>query len=674
MTLIICEKNNAANRIAHILSGGRASKQSKYQRPYYTFDHEGETYDVIGLRGHIVSLDYPAKYNSWYKVKPRDLVMVEPITAKKEKSIIRALVALAKAHNEVVVATDFDREGELIGKEALDVIRTTGKEFVEKRARFSALTKQEITSAFEAPGAFDLNLSNSAFTRSFIDLVWGASLTRFFSLTARKRGKDFLSVGRVQTPTLSLLVDREKEIEAFNPIAYWTIKAELKKEKVQFKVSHKTKKFWKKEEMELVMEKVSPEKFATIMKVSLKGETRRPPAPFNTTSFIRDATKLRFSAVQAMSLAESLYTRGLISYPRTDNTVYPRSLSLSNIVSGFTTHSLYADFALELLKKTKLTPTRGKKETTDHPPIYPVKSVEPGKLSRDEQKIYDLVVTRFFATLGDNCKLEKGAVNIAIAQEPFQTNSLRVMVPGWTRYYQLNNIREKSIPSLVVGEVVDIVEVSVDEKETKPPKRYNQGSLIVEMEEKGLGTKSTRHGIIQKLIGRGYATSTPLGATISGKALISSMKEYSELITLPVMTQKLEEDMERVSGGTMGWEEVASESRKMLLGIFDMLEKNQKSIGDTLIKALRSQDVVGECPECKNEMLIRRSRRGKRFVGCGGFPKCRNTFPLPQNGVVIADREKCPECSAPIVKVIKKGKKPWIICINMGCKHNENKS
>jgi len=374
-----------------------------------------------------------------------------------------------------------------------------------------------------------------------------------------------------------------------------------------------------------------------------------------------------------MSLAEALYTRGYISYPRTDNTVYPPSLALPKIVGKFVPHSRYGGFARELLNKKKLIPTRGKKKTTDHPPIYPVKAVEPDKLSGEEQKIYDLVVTRFFATLGDNCSLEKGTVDLTIGVEPFRAVSLKVTVPGWTRYYRFNHIHQKYIPMLVEGEDLDIVEVISKEKETKPPKRYSQGSLIVEMEKEGLGTKSTRHGIIQKLFSRNYAVSNPLGATISGRALIGAMEDYSELIARPAMTKRLEEDMGRVTGGSMRWEEVAKESRKMLLDIFDLLEENRDSIRNILVKALRSQDVVGECPECKGELLIRRSRKGKRFVGCGGFPSCRNTYPLPQSGTVISGKEKCPECAAPIVKVIKKGRKPWVICINMGCKYNAQK-
>jgi len=668
MTLIICEKNNAAQRISRILSGNNMKMTKKYNRPYYSFSISGEDYDVIGLRGHIVALDYPPKYNNWQAVEPKDLIQIETETVNREISIIRSLKALVKLHESVIIATDYDREGELIGTEALDIINRDGLDV--KRVRFSSLTKDEITAAFSQPGEIDRNLANAAYTRQHLDLVWGASLTRFISLASERLGYDFLSIGRVQTPTLALLVDREKQIEAFVPEKYYLLKAELKKD-FSFMAKHKKGKFKSREEAEKILKKIEGEENARVVKVVGRKSTQRPPAPFNTTSFLKDATKLGLSASKAMSVAEDLYTRGFISYPRTDNTVYPKSLNLSSILENFESMEKYREFAREILAGGKLHPTRGKKEATDHPPIHPTNCPKESEMNREGQKIFDLVARRFFATLGENCIVKNGTVELDISEEIFIAKSLAIISYGWRKYYTFNGLTEKSLPEMKNGEMVDVIKVFKDEKETKPPARYSQGSLISEMDKLGLGTKSTRHEIIKKLVDREFVISSPLGPTLSGKAVIEAMEKYSEPITRPDMTKQLEADMDRIAEGKMNPDDVSRESREMLSGIFEVLEENRTKIGDSIKKALEDQKILGECPRCGNKMTIRESRRGKRFASCGGYPKCRNSYPLPQRGRILIPGKKCPVCQAPIIKVITRGRKPWIICINMGCDHNK---
>ncbi|MDP6155445.1 MAG: DNA topoisomerase I [Candidatus Thermoplasmatota archaeon] len=668
MTLIICEKNIAAERISRILSGNNMKMTRKYNRPYYSFSKSGEDYDVIGLRGHIVSLDYPPKYNNWQAVDPKDLIQVETETVNREISIIKALKTLVKAHDNVIIATDFDREGELIGTEALDIINRDGLDV--KRVRFSSLTKDEILTAFTQLGEIDRNLANAAYTRQHLDLVWGASLTRFISLASERLGYDFLSIGRVQTPTLALLVNLERQIEAFVPEKYVLIKAELKKN-FSFLAKYKKGKFNDREEAERILRKIEGEEKANVIKAVGRKSTQRPPAPFNTTSFLKDATKLGLTASKAMSVAEDIYTRGFISYPRTDNTVYPKSLDLGSILELFGSREIYGEFAREILSRGKLHPTRGKKEATDHPPIHPTNCPKEGELSGDPKRIFNLVVRRFFATLGENCIVNNGTVDLDISKEIFVAKSLAIISSGWRKYYTFNGITEKKLPEMKAGDIVDIIKIFKEEKETKPPSRYSQGSLISEMDKLELGTKSTRHEIIKKLVDREFVISTPLGPTLSGKAVIEAMEKYSKPITLPDMTKQLEIDMNLIAEGKMDPNDVSRESRKMLTEIFKVLEENRTKIGDSIKKALQDQKILGVCPSCGNDLAIRESRRGKRFAACGGYPKCRNSYPLPQRGRILILGEKCPVCQAPKIKVITKGRKPWIICINMGCEHNK---
>ena len=253
----------------------------------------------------------------------------------------------------------------------------------------------------------DYYLAASGEARQIIDLVWGAALTRYISLTSGRLGKEFLSVGRVQSPTLALIVDREREIQSFVPKAYWEIYANLEKE---LRVQHAKGRIWEKAEVDEIIASLGP--VGIIKSIETKPRIDKPPTPFDTTSFIAAASGIGFSAANAMRLAEWLYTNGFISYPRTDNTVYPPSIDLVALTRLF----LKGAFASEAgrLLKGKMIATRGKRSTTDHPPIYPTAPVEKSELKDDQWRIYELVVRRFFATLAEVCVWDATSLKVDI--------------------------------------------------------------------------------------------------------------------------------------------------------------------------------------------------------------------------------------------------------------------
>ena len=332
MKLIICEKNIAARRIAQILSSGKSKSTRLGRIPVYEFTKNDETWKVIGLKGHIINLDFPAGFNKWTRIPPSELVDVEPVKKVSERSIAATLKSLVDENPFLIVATDFDREGELIGVEVVNLLKEYNKSINQiKRAKFSAITGYEIKNAFNNLTDIDYNLSSAGESRQIIDLIWGAVLTRFISLTSHRLGKDFLSIGRVQSPTLALLVKREKEIKDFKPQTFWKIIATLKKDKT-FNATHIEGQFWDEEKVKTIYNRIKDSKTGTVKKVEKKTEEERPPSPFNTTTFLQSASYLGFSAAKAMSIAEELYMSGLISYPRTDNTVYPHSLNIKSIL------------------------------------------------------------------------------------------------------------------------------------------------------------------------------------------------------------------------------------------------------------------------------------------------------------------------------------------------------
>jgi DNA topoisomerase-1 len=670
MKLVICEKNIAARRIAYILSGGQVKSQNLERIPVYSFIKDGERWSVIGLKGHIIYLDYPSGFNQWTKIPPSELIDVEPLKKVGEKGIASALETLVEETPSLIVATDFDREGELIGVEVVNLLRSYNPNITQiKRARYSAITPYEINTAFENLTEVDYNLSSAGEARQIIDLVWGAVLTRFISLTSRRLGRDFLSIGRVQSPTLALLVQREKEIRAFNPKPYWKLVAQIKKEKL-ITATHETEIFWEEHTAQEIYTKIKDSKEALVKEVKKVINHEMPPTPFNTTTFLQAASYLGYPTAKAMSIAEELYMMGLTSYPRTDNTVYPPSLNINTILQKLAT-AHFSKEVQEIQTNGRKYPTHGKQQTTDHPPIHPV-DAPTKKLSPDQMKIYELICRRFFATLAKDAISESTDVVFDITGEKFITGGYRLVEPHWKQIYPYFKEKRKTLPELNEGEKLEVVKITVNEEKTKPPQRYSQGALIAKMEQLALGTKSTRHEIISKLYSRKYVSGGTPVPTSTAIAVVDALINCD--VVKPKMTAELEADMNGIAEGKKTLEEIVKESRSMLTKVMQELEPEKEKIKENITNAVKEQNTIGPCPKCGKALVVRISKKGKRFVGCTGYPDCKNTYSLPQQGGLTMTTKLCDACNSPIVSVKMKGRQSWALCINPDCPKKKKKT
>ena len=654
MHLIVTEKNITARKIAQILLNGAKEKKIDGVSVY-----TGDDTSVIGLSGHIVNIDFPAEYNNWQNTSPRNLIWADTETRYTQKKIATALKKLSKEAGRVTIATDFDREGELIGVEAYNIIREANPDIKFDRARYSAITKQEIEHAFTNTVPLDFNLAAAGEARQKIDLVWGAALTRYISLTCGRLGNSFLSVGRVQTPLLALLVDRERDIKSFTPTPYWELYAVFN-DGEEFTAGHAENRFMEKAKAEAAQSRLG--KTGTVTDYKIEPRSEYPPIPFSTTEFIRAASSIGFSAANAMRLAENLYVNGWISYPRTDNTVYPASLNLKEIVKQFMSGD-FAKYAERLLAQNELKPTRGKKETTDHPPIYPVASARKSELKADEWRVYELVVSRFFATLAPSAEWEVRNTCIDVNGEKFKAGGSMLSTPGWRLYYPYGMPKEMLLPELKIGEQLAVKNITLDEKLTKPPGRYGQGKLVKMMEDLGLGTKSTRHEAIQKLYARNYVHGNPPQPTNMAFAVVEALEKYANTITNPDMTSRLESDMDNIADGKIKEENVVEESQGMLETIFKELEGNHNEIREVLYVGLREDKLIGKCPSCGKDLLVRKSKKGGRFIGCDGYPECTFILPLPRTGTIVVTEKSCEKHGISHIKIINSGSKPW----ELGC-------
>ncbi|MCK4777590.1 MAG: DNA topoisomerase I, partial [Actinomycetia bacterium] len=365
--LIITEKDTAARRIAEIVSGKKYKTEKVYNLPLYTVE-DGTTY-IFGLKGHLLKVDFPEDYKNWQEVNPRDLINARIIKTATKKNVLKALRKVSKEADKLIIATDFDREGELIGVDAANEVKKVNPDIEITRAKFSALTEEEVNNALNEQELPYYNLALAGEARQDIDLIWGATLTRFLSLASKRLGTRFLSVGRVQSPTLCLIALKEKEIREFKPVQYWQIKALLKDGESEFWAIHNRDRFLDNAEAKNIFEKLGNK--GRVDKVESKKIKTPPPAPFNTTSFLAASSAIRITPSRAMFIAESLYMKGLISYPRVDNTVFPPSLKMENILEILKNQNELGIYASELIAKKRFKPTRGKKYSTDHPPIHP---------------------------------------------------------------------------------------------------------------------------------------------------------------------------------------------------------------------------------------------------------------------------------------------------------------
>lgn len=671
LTLIIAEKADAARRISYFLSDG-SSKQKKAKGLSYIEFGEGDRTVVIPLSGHIIEIDFPKEMNDWKSVNLSTLVDSKILKNVKNRTAYNTLKHFAPEADRIIIATDYDREGELIGVEALDIILSEIRHLDRKpqilRAKFSALTGEEIRQAFSDPITVDYNLADSAEAREEIDLIWGAVLTRFFSLAAHRYGKNFLSIGRVQTPTLALIVKREKEIMEFKPEPYWRILVTFFK-KGAFQGEYEGGNIREEETARNIFNAINGKDGVT-KEFEKRLERIGKPSPFNTTDFLREASRIGVPPAKAMSIAELLYTRGYISYPRTDNTVYQRSISLRSVLNKLAA-SEFSEDVKKVLSQEKIVPSRGRTEAMDHPPIYPVNAVKKGVLKGDYAKIYELILRRFLATLYVAGEREIKEALITIGEHNFKTRGVRITNPGWLELYPYRRIEEFYHPDLESGEAVKATEWNMVKEETKPPRRYDMASLLKTMEELSLGTKSTRHDIIGKLQDRGFIEGNPVKPTNLGIGLIDSVTTVKSRISEPEMTAELEGEMDRIAGKEMKKEEVVAQSRSMLHSVLSDFKERESDIKDTINVSLKRGEILGKCPfHDKNIILLK--NRDFYTVKCED-ESCRINFNMPGRSLIQLLEDRCPICSLPKIKVIRKGQSPDIRCINPKCDFNRTK-
>lgn len=677
-TLIISEKPDAARRIAESIADKKPKVIERNNAEYYEFTINGKKHICVPAVGHLFVLNRKSGEKWNYPVFDLEWIPTyERKGTEWTEKYFKNIKHLSKNAEEFIDAADFDNEGEVLLYNILRFICGTTD---AKRMRFSTLTKDELIESYRnMSNNIIFPMAEAGLTRHELDAIWGFNLTAALTLALKAGGfKGFavLSTGRIQGPTLELLMEKELEIKNFKPVSFWQLELHVVIDGQDFIADYEERKIWEKDEAESIFEKCKG-KDAVVEDIKKKQFKQPPPPPFNTTDLQAEAySQFRFSPKQTLSIAESLYQAGYISYPRSSSQKLPPSIGYAKILKALSKLSAYKKFINSL--KGELKPAEGTREDPAHPAIYATHEVPDFKNLNDQQrKIYDLIARRTLATFGENAVRETNTVKLDVNGNKFFLTSRKTIEQGWTEIYEPYISRDEIIlPEIKIGQVLKVRKLDMLSKETQPPERYSQGSIIKKLEERNLGTKATRAEILQTLYDKGYIIGKSIQVTKLGEAVVNALRTYCPKIVSEKLTRHFEDEMEKVYNSEKERVKVVDEAKIVLAEILEEFGKNEEKIGEKLLEgfleARRQASLVGRCPKCGNDLKIMKSKKGTFFVGCSGYPNCKNMYPLPRMAKIVALNKDCPTCGTPMIQVIRRAKRPFSMCLDPNCPTKAN--
>ena len=563
---------------------------------------------------------------------------------RDKKDIIKDLKDAAKKVKIIYIATDPDREGEAIAFHLQEILKKVNPNI--ERVLFNEITKTSVKAAIKKSGQLDMNLVNSQQTRRFLDRIVGYKLS---PLLWKKIMKG-LSAGRVQSIATMIVVDREKEIDAFNPIEYWNIKAFFNKENIDFVASLNaingkkldTKKFNVNNEKEAkqILTDIQNSDFE-ITKIEKKERKQQPPAPYITSKLQQDsASQLGFSAKKTMSVAQKLYegkdvgdfgVTGLITYMRTDSVRIAKEA-----IDGLRDYIEQKYTKNSLIAKTRYYKT--KKSAQDaHEAIRPVNvEITPlyakDYLTNDEYRLYTIIWRRFVATQMKEARFDKTVVDLTVDKYLFKANGETLKDKGFLVLYPNRKLEAVLLPSLSEKENLKPNEITKEQKFTQPPARYTEASLIKKLEDEGIGRPSTYATIVTTIVNREYVEKIEkkFHPTDTGKIVTEQLVKFFPDILNIDFTAKLENRLDLI-------EENKDDSLTVLKEFYSGFEKDLINATENM-PSLKPKDEETDlvCDKCGSMMIVKTTKRGQ-FLGCSNYPACKNIqdFKRDENNKVV---------------------------------------
>lgn len=612
----------------------------------------GKEFHVVSSKGHIRDLATTGKYGLGVDVDNDFKPTYVPIAGKQKT--ISDLKKMVKDSSKIYLATDPDREGEAISWHLKEALGITDEEY--ERVLFHEITKDKVIEAFKSPRKIDYDLVKSQETRRILDRIIGFRLSKL--MQAKTGGK---SAGRVQSVALKLIVDREREIQAFKSEEYWTLTSVFSEfEATLFNYKDKEIKLKSEEETDKVINSLG--KDFEVIKVEQKEKKKKAKPPFITSTMQQDASnKLGFNAKKTMSLAQKLYegidigteTVGLITYMRTD------SIRLSDqfIKEGYKyIDDNYGKDYVGYVKTTK------KKDNVQdaHEAIRPTsifRTPEKMKeyLAKDEYKLYELIYKRALASIMADAKVNATTLVLRNNDYDFKATGQVLIYDGYLKVYkEFESSEDKELPLLKENEILNCEDLKKEQHFTQSPARYTEAKLIHEMEELGIGRPSTYATVIDTIKERKYVDleDKKFIPTEIGIETTDKLQEFFSGIINVEYTANMETDLDKIA-------EDKEDNIKVLHDFYDSFEPLvKKAFGE--MEKKKAEETGESCPNCGSPLVIRKGKFGE-FTACSNYPTCKY---IKKEQKEIKEITKCPKCGGTIVEKTSKRGKVFYGCNN----------
>ncbi len=636
----------------------------------------GKGYDVIASKGHIRDLP-KSRFGITLDEEKHELVPKYSV-AKENAPTVKEIREKAKKADIIYIATDEDREGEAIGWHIAHAIKKDPLEL--PRIVFHEITKTAINHALESARKIDMDMVNAQQARRLLDRIVGYKLSPLLASKIQKG----LSGGRVQSSTLKLVVDKEREIKAFIPQEYWSIDTAFKTNIDANLIKHKGEKIEKlsiknKEAADAITQSVKNDAFV-IAKIETKQRKSSTPPPFMTSTLQQTASsRLGFTPKKTMMVAQTLYegvktpdgTSGVITYMRTD------SLNLAQEAVGAVRGIIESRFGKKYLPKEPKTYNKKAKNAQEaHEAIRPTMlqftpEVAQSFLKADEIKLYRLIYERFMACQMEDARFEQQSIIFKGNESEYRASGRKLIFDG---FYAVTGAEDKDklLPTLKEGDKAEIQSIKPEQHFTEPPARYSEASLIKKLESEGVGRPSTYAPTIATLSNRTYVT-------IEKKQIIPTEiaftvteileKNFPNIVDIN-FTANMEEELDEIAEGKVNWQ-------KLLLDFYGKFMKQIEEGKENIVSLKLAKPLGITCPKCGEHELLLRSGRFGNFIACSGFPKCKYTQECDAEGNAVEKKEttadeKCDKCGADMI--VKNGRNgQFLACSNYpDCKNTKS--
>ncbi|XP_032561503.1 DNA topoisomerase 3-beta-1 isoform X2 [Chiroxiphia lanceolata] len=638
--LMVAEKPSLAQSIAKILSRGNMSSRKGLNGACSVHEYTGSFigqsahFKMTSVCGHVMTLDFIGKYNSWDKVDPAELFSKAP-TEKKEANPKLTMVKFLQVLDAVLPVMNKPR----------------GTERSIYRAKFSSITDTDICNAMNHLGEPNRNEALSVDARQELDLRIGCAFTRF--QTKYFQGKygnldsSLISFGPCQTPTLGFCVERHDKIQSFKPETYWVLQAKVNPEKESsLTLDWDRVRVFDREVAQMFLNITKMSKEARVESVSKKEKLKQRPLALNTVEMLRVASAaLGMGPQHAMQIAERLYTQGYISYPRTETTHYPENFDLKGCLRQQASNPYWAETVNALLSEGINHPRKGH-DAGDHPPITPMRAATEAELGGDGWRLYEYITRHFIATVSADCKYLQTTIAFSIGPERFTCVGKVVTSPGFTEIMPWHSIPlEESLPCCEKGDLFPIGEMKLLEKQTSPPDYLTEAELITLMEKHGIGTDASIPVHINNICQRNYVTvesGRRLKPTNLGIVLVHGYYKIDAELVLPTIRSAVEKQLNLIALGKANYHQVLEHTLDIFKRKFHYFVDSIAGMDELMEVSFSPLAATGKplsrCGKCHRFMKYIQAKPSR--LHCS---HCDDTYSLPQNGTIKLYKElRCP--------------------------------